>query len=131
MLRSPRSASRRIRIFSSVVYRFPFMSGPCSLAQTNSSGGSKKLSHVTKTIHYTPSTGRWISRDPANEAGGINLYGFVENSPINKIDRAGLTSISSILNEYFKIDSQPKTWVMDADDSYTQIVRRWGPVIQS
>jgi RHS repeat-associated protein len=34
--------------------------------------------------YYNPSTGRWLSRDPAEEdEGGPNLYGFVGNNPIN------------------------------------------------
>jgi RHS repeat-associated protein len=39
---------------------------------------------------YDPQTQRWLSRDPINEAGGINLYGFVGNSPLNRIDPFGL-----------------------------------------
>jgi hypothetical protein len=35
--------------------------------------------------------GRWINRDPKAEAGGINLYGFVGNDPINRIDLFGLS----------------------------------------
>jgi hypothetical protein len=31
-----------------------------------------------------------LSRDPINEEGGLNLYGFVENEPIKKIDPFGL-----------------------------------------
>src|ERR1017187_1025137 len=46
----PASASRKMRILSSVVYRLPFMLGPFSWPQTNISGGSKKRSHVS-TIH--------------------------------------------------------------------------------
>jgi hypothetical protein len=33
--------------------------------------------------------GRWISPDPIAEAGGINLYGFVRNSPPNYFDPTG------------------------------------------
>ena len=39
--------------------------------------------------YYDPVTGRWPSRDPIQERGGINLYGFVGNRPIDLIDRLG------------------------------------------
>jgi len=39
---------------------------------------------------YSPSTGRWLNRDPIGELGGRNLYGFVYNNPIRRIDRLGL-----------------------------------------
>jgi len=42
--------------------------------------------------YYDPVTGRWPSRDPIEEAGGINLYGFVGNNGVNKSDYLGLTS---------------------------------------
>ena len=35
-------------------------------------------------------TGRWLSRDPIGESGGINLYGYVGNSPVNYVDPLGL-----------------------------------------
>ncbi len=38
---------------------------------------------------YNPSTGRWLSRDPIEEKGGLNLYEFVLNDPIAKIDALG------------------------------------------
>ena len=41
--------------------------------------------------YYNPTTGRWISRDPIGEEGGLNLYGFVGNDPINLIDSFGLS----------------------------------------
>src|ERR1035441_1363308 len=40
--------------------------------------------------YYTPSTGRWLSRDPAEEEGGENLYIFAGNQPITFIDPTGL-----------------------------------------
>lgn len=40
--------------------------------------------------YYGPVTGRWPSRDPIGERGGVNLYGFVGNNPIDFIDVLGL-----------------------------------------
>ena len=40
--------------------------------------------------YYDPETGRWPSRDPIEELGGINLYGFVSNDGVNKWDYLGL-----------------------------------------
>ena len=39
--------------------------------------------------YYDPVTGRWPSRDPIEEEGGVNLYGFVGNDGIQFVDVAG------------------------------------------
>lgn len=39
---------------------------------------------------YDPVTGRWPSRDPLEENGGVNLYGFVSNNGFNKWDYLGM-----------------------------------------
>ena len=44
--------------------------------------------------NYNSSTGGWINRDPQEEAGGANLYRFVENGPIGSVDPFGLTTLS-------------------------------------
>jgi RHS repeat-associated protein len=41
---------------------------------------------------YDPLTGRWPSRDPIEEEGGLNLYGFVGNDGIRFFDFLGLVS---------------------------------------
>jgi RHS repeat-associated protein len=39
---------------------------------------------------YSPATGRWMTRDPIGIAGGLNLYGFVGDDPIDWVDPFGL-----------------------------------------
>jgi RHS repeat-associated protein len=38
---------------------------------------------------YNPLLGRWQKRDPIGEMGGLNLYGFVGNNPLLRIDYFG------------------------------------------
>jgi hypothetical protein len=40
--------------------------------------------------YFDPVTGRWQSRDPIGERGGVNLYGFVSNDGLNSRDYLGL-----------------------------------------
>jgi hypothetical protein len=47
--------------------------------------------------YYDPVTGRWPSRDPIGEKGGVNLYGFVGNDGIGQIDYIGLETVPSPL----------------------------------
>jgi RHS repeat-associated protein len=39
--------------------------------------------------YYNPGTGRWLGRDPIEEKGGANLYGFLQNEPIKHVDVLG------------------------------------------
>jgi RHS repeat-associated protein len=45
---------------------------------------------LTKYRAYDPDLGRWESRDPAYLAGGVNLYSYVDDDPIDGIDPLGL-----------------------------------------
>lgn len=40
--------------------------------------------------YYDPDTGRYISTDPIGLEGGINLYAYVLNDPVNLVDPLGL-----------------------------------------
>lgn len=42
--------------------------------------------------YYDPVNGRWPSRDPIEESGGINLYAFLENDGLNKWDYMGMAN---------------------------------------
>jgi insecticidal toxin complex protein TccC len=39
--------------------------------------------------YYAPWLSRWINPDPAGAVDGLNLYGFVGNSPVGRVDRDG------------------------------------------
>ncbi|UDQ98797.1 RHS repeat-associated core domain-containing protein [Lentisphaerota bacterium WC36G] len=44
--------------------------------------------------YYDPENGKWKTHDPIAEQGGLNLYGFVNNKPVNNIDLLGLSGFS-------------------------------------
>ena len=38
---------------------------------------------------YDPTAARWVSKDPIRFGGGLNLYGYCDDDPINRIDPTG------------------------------------------
>jgi RHS repeat-associated protein len=46
--------------------------------------------------YYGPRHGHWLSRDPMQEAGGLNLYGFVGNGGVGNIDKLGLLAFATM-----------------------------------
>ena len=57
--------------------------------------------------YYDPVTGRWPSRDPIEEEGGVNLYGFVENDGLNGIDHLGWYTRSYVGGSDTLADGKP------------------------
>jgi len=51
---------------------------------------------------YSSITGRWFSRDPMGERGGINLQEFVSNNPVDSYDYLGLARccVDNLWREY-------------------------------
>jgi hypothetical protein len=50
---------------------------------------------------YDPGQGRWVSRDPIEENGGMNMYGFVGNNAVIAVDRLG----KDVLGNWTREDS--------------------------
>ena len=55
----------------------------------------REIDWVTGLIYfrarwYDSETGRWLSKDPIGISGGLNLYAFCSNNPVNFIDPSGL-----------------------------------------
>lgn len=70
------------------------------LAEANLYRFSSKEHHLASGLcyygyrFYDPTVQRWLNRDPAGEAGGLNLFGFVLNSPLQSVDPNGHTLIA-------------------------------------
>jgi RHS repeat-associated protein len=66
------------------------------LADANRYRFSSKEVHPQSGLYYygfrfyEPNLQRWLNQDPLGEGGGINLYGFVGNNPLNFVDPYGL-----------------------------------------
>ena len=51
---------------------------------------------VSGLRYYSPELGRWVSRDPIGERGGVNQHLFVLNSPVSKYDLLGEIAVTSV-----------------------------------
>ena len=74
-------------VFGNVIKK----TGPREYAYQFSTKPFDKLTGLTYYNYrlYDPASGRWINRDPIQEKGGLNLYGFVGNNAIDKWDYLG------------------------------------------
>ena len=76
------------------------------LAATRTASGA----HETGLVYYgrryyQPSNGRFLGRDPKQEKGGLNLFGFCSNNAVNRWDYLGMTPLSDALASQTALES--------------------------
>jgi len=54
--------------------------------------------HYNRFRYYDPALGRYLSPDPVGLSGGVDLYAYAGNDPINRSDPSGLWSLGGIAN---------------------------------
>jgi len=64
------------------------IANPLRFAGRELDGSSELYYHEARW--YDPSLHRFVSEDPIGIEGGINLYSYVENDPVNAADPSGL-----------------------------------------
>ena len=53
--------------------------------------------HFMRARYYDPADGRFVSSDPIGIQGGIHLYRYAVNDPVDRIDPSGLNPLASAL----------------------------------
>ena len=80
---------------------------------------------------YLPATGRWASRDPVGERGGINLYAYANNEFVDHLDAVGEMAAGLTMQNLGITagDCGNFTWRVSFSVSRPSR-RRWGYVVQ-
>lgn len=82
--------------------------------------------------YYDPGTARFLTRDPIGYDGGINVYAYTGNNPVNSADPSGLDDVTvnletrpalgeNLLHIYIRVrgippgETKPIDWVVSGD----------------
>jgi RHS repeat-associated protein len=107
---------------------------------TDNETGLQLLAHR----YYDPSSGRFLTRDPISYAGGLNLYSYTRNNPVNGIDPWGLqdgpvnylrdpfsyehwilNGASNSFSDFLSLDAQAGYWYQVGDHCQPGGERAW------
>jgi len=77
---------------------------------------------------YNPSTGRWLSRDPIGEEGGLNLYAHCANDLRQRVDYLGLDYI--VVTTEGKCKTHHK-WIYGDDGNGGSFTLEFAPVVDT
>ena len=83
----------------------------------------RRKPHPTPTI-FAPGIPQWPSWDPIEEEDGINLYGFVANSPIREIDTNGLYTLKNsglTADQYARVERLAKELEVNLEQTLKDI----------
>ena len=83
--------------------------------------------YLTHYRVYDPTLGRWLSRDPIGEKGGVNLYAYVGNDPVNFVDPWGLIRFCEALRI---IQRTPNSFT-DGSDLYISEITKETDLLES
>jgi RHS repeat-associated protein len=77
--------------------------------------------------YYSSELGRWVNRDPIEESGGANVYGFVGNDGVGVVDSLGLSMVTPPMPFIFNpgLRSREREWILVAD-SISSLIKHWG-----
>jgi RHS repeat-associated protein len=76
--------------------------------------------------HYSPAWGRFAQVDPSGTQGGINLYRYVANDPLNLIDPRGLTPNSPGEVRYLSVGDIFQSYAAGAVNTLAQSAVNFG-----
>lgn len=92
------------------------------------------LIHFYGYRYMDPLTGRWPSRDPIEEEGGVNNYAFVNNNSVNSTDYLGLQSLLDYRTFFFEKREDGiiwnTTWLLSGDETNTKKSKKNGVIVQ-
>jgi len=95
--------------------------GPAATKSTLGAGNTGLVYYGRR--YYHPWKGRFLGRDPKEEAAGLNLYAFVTNNPINRWDVLGMydgflaCGYAQAQHNWATAPSAPSAWVMGTSSS--------------